>query len=342
MTDRCAGPPMVTVVVPTRDRPQMLTRALASILAQDCAGPVECVVVFDQQVPALPPDLVVPAGRTLRAIRNGREPGLPGARNSGILDSSGELIAFCDDDDEWLPSKLSRQVADLMGSPDHLVASTGIITVMQGEPRERILGLREVPHEMFLGSRVMEVHSSTLLIRRSALLNRIGLLDEAIPGGYAEDHEWLLRATRHAPVLVTEEPLVTVHIGRHSYFADKWQMIADASRYLLEQHPDLATSRRGLARIYGRLALSEAALRHRRAALRYAGSSLRLQWRQHRAYTAIVMSLGLLTPEGAIRLANLLKSVIWWWSQSAAPLIRKTVPRGRGATRPRRSAPTPL
>ena len=342
MTNCSAGLPLVTVVVPTRDRPEMLARALASILAQDYAGPVECVVVFDQQIPALPSDLVVPEGRRLRAIRNGRKPGLPGARNSGILDSSGELIAFCDDDDAWLPAKLSRQVADLIGSPDHLVATTGIITVMQGEPRERVLGLREVPHEMFLGSRVMEVHSSTLLVRRSALLDRIGLIDEAIPGGYAEDHEWLLRATRHAPVLVTEEPLVTVYIDRHSYFADKWQMIADASRYLLERHPDLATSRPGLARIYGRLALAEAALRHRKAALRYAVSSLRLQWRQHRAYTAIVMSLGLLTPEGAIRLANLLKSVIWWWSQTAAPLIRESVTGRREVAGPRPSAPTPL
>ena len=200
--------PMVTVVVPTRDRPEMLARALTTILAQDYAGPMECVVVFDQSSPALPPDLVVPAGRELRAIRNGRTPGLPGARNSGILDSHGELIAFCDDDDEWLPSKLRRQVADLVASPEHFVASTGIITVMQGHPRERILGLRAVPHEMFLRSRVMEVHSSTLLIRRTALLERVGLIDEAIPGGYAEDHEWLLRATRHAPVLVTEEPLV--------------------------------------------------------------------------------------------------------------------------------------
>ncbi|MBM7804164.1 glycosyltransferase involved in cell wall biosynthesis, partial [Geodermatophilus bullaregiensis] len=203
MTIRPARQPMVTVVVPTRDRPQMLTRALTSILAQDYPGSMECIVVFDQSTPALPPDLVVPPGRSVRAIPNARTPGLPGARNTGILAGRGELVAFCDDDDEWLPPKLTRQVADLIGSTDHIVASTGIVIEVQGHRRERVLGLREVPHESFLRSRVMEVHSSTLLIRRSALLDQVGLIDEAIPGGYAEDHEWLLRASRHAPVLVT-------------------------------------------------------------------------------------------------------------------------------------------
>ncbi|MBM7809135.1 hypothetical protein JOD57_004972, partial [Geodermatophilus bullaregiensis] len=124
-------------------------------------------------------------------------------------------------------------------------------------------------------------------------------------------------------------PLAVIHIGRHSYFADQWQLIADASRYLLDQHRDLVTSRQGLARINGRLALAEAALGHREAARRYAVRSLRLQWRQHRAYTAIVMSLGLLTPNGARRLADLLKSVPWWWSNSAAPLLRRVSAAGR-------------
>ncbi len=317
------GHPVVTVVVPTRDRPQLLTRALTAIMGQDYAGTIECLVVFDQSEPELPPELAVPPGRTVRGVRNTRRPGLPGARNSGILASTGELVAFCDDDDEWLPSKLTEQVRHLMGSSGHSVATTGIITVMQGRCRERVLDLPEVPHEMFLASRVMEVHSSTLLVRRAALLDQIGLLDEEIPGGYAEDHEWLLRATLHAPVLVTPGPLVRVLIHRNSYFSEQWQMIADASRYMLERHPDLRTSTRGLARIYGRLALAEGALGNGGVTRRYAVASLRLQWRQHRAYTAILMSLHLLTPEGAIRLANTLKSALSWWSESVAPRLRR-------------------
>lgn len=320
--ERAACPP-VSVVVPTRDRPQLLARALTAILYQKYAGQVECIVVFDQSMPALPKDLTVPEGRTLRAIRNTRTPGLPGARNAGILAGTADLIAFCDDDDEWLPGKLAEQVPDLVASPDHSVASTGIITVTQGRRQEWILPLREVPHEMFLASRVMEVHSSTLLIRRSALLGPIGLFDEAIPGGYAEDYDWLLRASRQGPILVTPEPLVQILIHEDSYFARQWENIARAHRYLLQQHPDLAASRRGRARIYGRLALAEAAQGHRRAAVRYALGSLRLQWRQRRAYAAIALSAHLVTPERAMQWNNRAKSLVWPSWLRARVLLRR-------------------
>ena len=59
-----AEQPLVSVVVPTRDRPELLRRAVAAILGQTYEGPVECVVVFDQSDPDLAwPDL--PPGRTL-------------------------------------------------------------------------------------------------------------------------------------------------------------------------------------------------------------------------------------------------------------------------------------
>ncbi len=104
------GEPSVTVIIATRDRPQLLARAVGSVLAQDYAGPLECVVVFDQSDEE-PVDVIVPEGRSVRTIRNMRTPGLAGARNSGILVSSSELIATCDDDDTWAPEKLRLQIA---------------------------------------------------------------------------------------------------------------------------------------------------------------------------------------------------------------------------------------
>ena len=49
-------------------------------------------------------------------MTNERTPGLAGGRNSGILAGSGELVAFCDDDDEWLPTKVEKQVEALAGA----------------------------------------------------------------------------------------------------------------------------------------------------------------------------------------------------------------------------------
>src|SRR6266568_659803 len=101
--------PSVSVVVPTRDRPVLLERSVRSILEQTYEGDIECVVVFDRSDPA-PVAIEIPAGRRLRLMTNTRRPGLAGARNTGILAGTSDLVAFCDDDDTWRPDKVSLQV----------------------------------------------------------------------------------------------------------------------------------------------------------------------------------------------------------------------------------------
>src|SRR4029453_5679024 len=96
--------PSVSVVIPTRDRPDLLRRALERVRAQRYDGDIECITVFDQSDIHLPV-YAIGDGVALRAIENTRTPGLAGARNAGILASRGELVAFCADDDEWHPEK---------------------------------------------------------------------------------------------------------------------------------------------------------------------------------------------------------------------------------------------
>ena len=87
--------------------------------------------------------------------------------------------------------------------------------------------------------RVMEAHPSSYLARRSAV-EAIGPVDEDIPGGYAEDWDWLLRAARRADVGAVTLPLVKVFWHASSYFSERWQMIADATDYLLGEVPGVA------------------------------------------------------------------------------------------------------
>ena len=84
--------PSVSVVIPTRDRPVLMRRAVEAVLAQRYEGEVECLVVFDQSDPELP-DVDIPPGRRLKALRNERTPGLAGARNTGAMAATGELLA---------------------------------------------------------------------------------------------------------------------------------------------------------------------------------------------------------------------------------------------------------
>jgi glycosyltransferase involved in cell wall biosynthesis len=296
--------PLVSVVVPTRDRPELLRRAVAAVLGQTYPGPLECVVVFDQSDPDLPwPE--PPPGRSLRLVRNQRTPGLAGARNSGILAATGELVAFCDDDDEWLPEKLARQVAALLATPSAAVSTTGILVRYRDRTTTRLAPTTMVTHGQLLRSRLTELHPSTVLVHRRQLLDDIGLVDEEIPGSYAEDYEWLLRAARHAPVLAVPEPLAVIHWHQSSFFADRWRTIISALTYLVDKHRELQQEPSGLARIYGQIAFAHAALGERGPARRWARRTLALNRRERRAYLALGVSLGLVSARTALRVAHL-------------------------------------
>jgi glycosyltransferase involved in cell wall biosynthesis len=298
-----AEAPPVSVVVPTRDRPELLRRAVTAILGQTYRGPVECVVVHDQSDPELawPPP---PPGRRLVVVGNQRTPGLAGARNSGVLAATGELVAFCDDDDEWRPQKLARQVPRLIGTPSAAVSTTGIVVRHQDRATTRLAPTLLVSHRQLLRSRLTELHPSTVLARRRHLLDDIGLVDEQIPGSYAEDYDWLLRASRLAPVLAVPEPLVVVHWHQASFFADRWRTVIAALTYLVDKHHELQGEPSGLARIYGQIAFAHAALGERGPARCWAGRALALDRRERRAYLALAVSLGLVRAPTVIRMAQ--------------------------------------
>jgi glycosyltransferase involved in cell wall biosynthesis len=295
--------PSVSVVVPTRDRPELLRRAVQQVLDQEYPGAIECLVVFDQSEPEEIPVQPGPR-RRLRAVANRRAPGLAGARNTGALEAGGELVAFCDDDDEWLPRKLAAQVELLGDRPEAAVVACGIQVQYGDRLIERLPPPGPVPLERFLRSRVMEIHPSTILVRRQALLGPIGLVDEDLPGSYGEDYEWLLRAARVAPVLVVPRALARVHWHPTSFFTGRWQTIAEAIAYLIDKHPELREDRAGIARLEGQLAFAHAALGQRGVAWSWASKALRHNWRERRGYVALAVSARLLRAETVMRLAN--------------------------------------
>ncbi|GAA2476705.1 hypothetical protein GCM10010435_06710 [Winogradskya consettensis] len=294
-------PPDVTVVVATRDRPGLLERAVISILNQDYVGRVECIVVYDHvQVR----DLVVEVGpnRALKLISNTRTQGLPGGRNSGVDAATGELLAFCDDDDIWLASKLTRQVA-LLAHPEVGAVSCGLRLRGPGIDKERILDTDRVYLRDFLADRVMEVHSSTMLVRRS-IWAAAGEVDENIPGGYSEDYEWLLRVAAQTPIAIVPAALVIVDWHGGSYYFGRWAMIVEAQRYLIAKHPELAESREGMARLRGQIAFALASGHRRTEAIKELAAVLRLNPTEKRVLVTLPVIMGLMTGERALRMAQ--------------------------------------
>lgn len=286
----------VSVVIATRDRPQLVREAIDSVLVQDYAGPVEVVVVFDQSAPDL--SLIsTDRWRAVRVVANARKPGLAGARNTGIEASRGDYVAFCDDDDYWLPSKVRRQVEALHRLPDAGLATCGIRVEYDGQRFDRVLEMDDVPFEELLSDRHTELHPSTFLLRKSIVDSRIGLVDEDVPGGFGEDYELLLRAAKVHPVVNVREPLAVVRWGKQSFFFRRWETMAAGLTWLLQRYPEFEQSARGVARVRGQVAFAQASMGNRLEAFRWAVRAVRRNPAEPRAYLAAAVASGALKPD---------------------------------------------
>lgn len=280
----------VSVVIATRDRPELLRRAVESVSNQEHDGRVEIVVVFDRSTP----DLSLAragGGRSVVVATNVRSPGLAGARNSGVALAAHEWIAFCDDDDEWLPGKLAAQFRAMEAVPGSRVATTGVHIRYQGSDTTRIPVSERLTYDGFLEDRMTEVHPSATLVARS-VIDEIGEVDEHIPGGYAEDYDWLMRAAQVSPIAVAAEPLVRVHWHGGSFFFERWKTIDEALQYLVDKHPRFVLHPRGLARVRGQQAVARAAMGDRSGALRKAWAAFRLSPTERRVPVAVLVVAG--------------------------------------------------
>jgi hypothetical protein len=148
-----------------------------------------------------------------------------------------------------------------------------------------------------LDDRIMELHPSTFLFRRADLLDRIGLVDEDLPGGYGEDYELLLRAAAVGPVVSVPRPLVRIHWHGSSYYFSRWQTIHESLESLLAKHPEFERSPRGTARIRGQQAVALAAMGRRREALGGAARTLRHSPVEPRGWIAAAAALRLVDIE---------------------------------------------
>lgn len=295
----------VSVVIATRNRPELLARAVDAALAQDYDGPVEVIAVFDQADPVagLARDTERHGSpRTVRVTTNTRTPGLPGARNTGIAQATYPLVAFCDDDDSWLPAKLRAQVA-AMASSGARASVTGIRIHYGDKVRHRSLATPLLRHDDLVRDRVTAAHPSSYLVERE-VVEAAGPVDEDIPGGYAEDYDWLLRVARHTDIACVTEPMVEVLWHPGSFFTRRWDTIHEALGYLLVKHPEIADDRRGAARIHGQQAFALAAQRERREAWRHWRTTVRENPRERRALATAVVLVGLVSADRVLHVAN--------------------------------------
>lgn len=296
--------PLVSVIVTTRGRPELVRETLAAIIAQDYPGELQVLVVHDQEEPD--PDLVSLSapGRTVSVMLNTEHaPGLAGARNTGLDHATGDFIATSDDDDLWHPGKLRVQVRRLLDEPGLLAVGSGIRLLFPGRRVDWPGRSEHVSHELLLRNRVKELHSSTLVMRREAFA-KAGPYAEDLPHGYAEDYEFVLRVAQAGPVGVVREPLADIRKDNQSWFLQRAENTAEALAFLLASHPEITGSRRGHARVLGQIAFAKASMGERAEALRQARRALRRYPLAAHAHLAVVQATTGVDPRKALSVAR--------------------------------------
>ncbi len=181
--------PLLSVVVPTKDRIDRLGAAVASLRAQTMSD-LEIIIVDDASSDGTGELLarLEASDRRVRTIRLPGNGGAANARNAGIAVAGGEFLAFLDDDDTWMPGKAEGQIRFLRAHPDTGLVSCDFLVV---DGKESLV--HRGPHE-FEPSTLMWANvlmgCSFVMLRRTAFSFDLGFDQDVVP---AEDWDLWLR-----------------------------------------------------------------------------------------------------------------------------------------------------
>ena len=228
-------PPLVSIIIPAFNYERYVGRAIESALAQDHT-PIEIVVVDDGSTDATAAAARAYESRGVRVISQPNQ-GLAAARNTGIQNSSGELLFFLDADDFLDGDAISRLYSVLTS----LNETYGMVACLP-----RVIEVREgVEHEVALPEEPAELQQEilwrqlvfgtrfpcTVLIRRT-VFDRCGLFDPAYHRLGCEDRDMWLRVAAHFRILLLRQRLVSLLFHGGNMSGDPVRQLAGMRRCL--------------------------------------------------------------------------------------------------------------
>jgi hypothetical protein len=185
----------VSVVIPTYNSGRFLAQALDSVLAQTL--PPEEVIVVDDGSRDDTSDRVKPYAGRVRVIRQENQ-GVAAARNRGLGEATGDVIAFLDADDVWHPRKLEMQVQALAENPDLVLLGTALFDWPGQVPAMTAVSTRDVTPVSYRRLVVKNYFATSALVVRRQALEKAGTFDTALSG--PEDYDLWLRVAALGPV----------------------------------------------------------------------------------------------------------------------------------------------
>lgn len=194
----------VSLIIPTYNRPHLVPRAVESALR--AGRDIEVIVVDDGSVDETAN--VCKAIRGIKYARLDRNQGVAGARNVGLLESTGDYVAFLDDDDLRLPGSLEHQLALLEAAPDAgLVASAVLLAAdEQCVPTGEVAAPRAESGDVFW--QVLELNlfllPDSVLVRKSCFFE-VGLFNRRLAG--IDDWDMWARIAELRPFVIDDWPV---------------------------------------------------------------------------------------------------------------------------------------
>jgi glycosyltransferase involved in cell wall biosynthesis len=222
-----ASAPIVTVVIPTRDRPRYLQEAVDSVRAQTYRD-LEIVVVTD----GASAETLATLGPVFAAadVRHVRRPhgGPAAARNAGLAAARGELVALLDDDDLWPADKLAWQVDELLARSDAVLVygymeSFGTERAYRWPPPDGPSGW---VRDAFLRKNWIRAPGQTLI--RASALRAIGGFDATLWS--ADDWDVYLRLAALGPFVYRHRLALRYRAHHDNLSKQAWRMLRHAVR----------------------------------------------------------------------------------------------------------------
>ncbi|MBQ2953441.1 MAG: glycosyltransferase [Clostridia bacterium] len=225
---------LISVIIPTRNRRELLLRAIDSVLSQTHEE-LEIIVIDDASDDGTQAAVLDLHEERVQYVRLPEQQGACAARNRGIDMARGEFIAFQDSDDVFHEDKLEKQLAYLTETGADVVACAmnriswdGEGEVFPPEAADRPLEYREL---------LLENLCSTQCLLGRAEVFRAVRFDEQLPR--LQDWDLMLRVAREYSVRLDARPLVDVHIQPDSLSRQPQKLLAALRRLYARYHADI-------------------------------------------------------------------------------------------------------
>jgi len=208
---------LVSTIIPTYNRAETIERAVNSVLNQTWKE-MEVIVVDDGSTDETV-EVLKKYGDKIRVIRQ-KNGGPAAARNTGIKAATGEIIAFLDSDDSWMPAKIERQVNLLQRTASagvvccvcnaRMMYSSGAVTTFQLARLhpEQVEGVWRNPADILVDRFLL--FNQVVAVYREAL-SQSGFFSEDLPYGLHDDYDLAVRLSLIGPWAFIADPLVEWH-----------------------------------------------------------------------------------------------------------------------------------